>query len=163
MQNQDYVDLLNSVYQDESLRGLKFSLSINYTDLIPSHSMITLDEDGYGRAKLEIEMTEKIKAFNLTLNETNLQKGDLWNEEQYEKPWYDISYIFYGGESDGAEEGDEILEGLNCDINFHGSLLSLYQLPNPIKFEEGALERIKKISKIYKESSKSLHGAIMGD
>lgn len=164
MQNQEYVDLLNRIYQDETLRGLPFSLTINYTDLVPSYAMIPMDEEGYGRAKMEIEVTEKIKAFNLTLNDTNLQKGDLWNEDQYKNPWYDISYVFYGGESDGTEEvGDEVLDGLKCDVIFHGSLLSLYQLPEPIEFSESGLQKVKKISQIYKESSKNLHDVIMGD
>jgi len=147
------LDLVDFLYSNEDLRGLRYSLTLNGEEFIKDYKNKT---NIFNKELLKIKNLIKsndVKNFNFTLidNTFNINKSRAGN-------WYHLDFIFYGG-VDSNEDDETIGNVIYNDINFASSYMQinyLYDVLRPrnmFEFTKDGFSNIKELGFFYRENS----------
>lgn len=133
------IQLIKQLSNRRELDKLRFSLTINFEELISAHGSKDLFCDN-GEKIIEVINSKEVKNFNFTLYESEKDKTD-YNEDRYDLYWFESRLVFHGEKK------------IKTNFNFLSNGLSITQLEK----ENKTIEELIEINEFYKSTSEKLY------
>lgn len=135
------IQLIKQLSNRRELDKLRFSLTINFEELISEHRSKDLFYDN-GEKIIDLINSKDVKNFNFTLYESDKHKDNYEDDfDRYDLYWFESRLVFHGEKK------------IKTNFNFLSKGLSITQLEK----ENKTIEELIEINKFYKSTSEELY------
>jgi hypothetical protein len=143
--NKELLDFIEKLYGYDEFKGLYYSLTINYKDVITDYRPEIFDFDSIFKIKNLIS-EYNVESFNFTLYDNfPIERNKKDFNFEYDRYWYSANYIFHGENN------------INCEFYFLSQGLSINQLPEKLKLNQNSVLKLIEIGDFYKKTSKEMY------
>jgi hypothetical protein len=143
--NKELLDFIEKLYGYDEFKGLYYSLTINYKDVITDYRPEIFDFDSIFKIKNLIS-EYNVESFNFTLYDNfPIERNKKDYNFEYDRYWYSLRYTFHGQNN------------INLQLNFLSQGLSINQLPEKLKLNENSVLKLIEIGNFYKKTSKEMY------